>query len=192
MRIPQAGSNSKLCGPSLALWLCLLGIWPALGAEYSSRNIKVQAPRIAGIIGEKMTASGGVTLTSADLTLQAETVTWYFDSQSGQIQRLEASKNVRFRFTQKGKDAAEVTVEGEGDSLVYRITEGKAVVSAAEKPAKKAHAYAVERIPPKPDSAPSVRTYDIRALSITFDLKQRTFDASGEVEIDANLPEGPS
>lgn len=184
----------------MLLSACLLFLLNAAwisAAEYATRNLKIQAPRFLGTIGEKMTASGGVVVTSEEITLHAGTVTWLFAPKQGAVQSLEANGKVSFHLTQTSKDGSTVVMDGEGDSLVYNMQEGKATVSS-DKAAPKARVHAVETIPATPAaggqaaSQAAARSYDIRALRINLDLKERTFDASGEVEVDANLPEKPS
>ncbi|NIM04805.1 MAG: hypothetical protein GTO55_02540 [Armatimonadetes bacterium] len=196
-------ATERLLKVIIAGLVCLAGATGACGAQYTMQDYKIQAPRITLTIGEKMTASEGATLTTKDLTLHADTVTCFFDAESRRIQRLQATGHVRFRAKQKREDGSLMEVDGEGDSLVYEIAEGKVTIHGArsagpDKKARKAHAHAVETIPPKPPAngqpaaQPTTRTYDIHAFTINLDLKRSTLEASGEVEIDASLPETPS
>ena len=189
-RMKKRSSYRRAAGLMLAL--IILVIAPAIGAEYVSRNMKVTAPKLAGTFGQKMTASGGAVFTSQEMRLEAATITWYFSNSGRQIDRLEASGKVTFHAEQSGKDGGRTVADGEGDALVYRAADGKAVISGT---GQKAHVHVVETVPARaaagdrPAQAAGKKEYDIRASSITYDLKQRSFEASGGVEMEANLPE---
>jgi lipopolysaccharide export system protein LptA len=176
-----------------AIALLLAGIEPGYGVVYTSRNLKISAPRINGVIGEKMTASGNVTVTSPELTLKAATVTWFFDT-SGGIKSLEASGAVTFHLTNTSPAGALITADGEGDKLVYLPLENKATITVAA--GKKAHIHSIEQLPlpagATPGSARPIRNYDIKATAITFNSKDRSFEAEGGVEMEAGLPENPA
>ncbi len=180
----------------LSLCLCFLSVclaaMPALAVDYAARGVKVQAPRIGATFGKKMTASGGATLTTKEMTLQASTVTWYFAPKGGQIEKLEAEGNVRFHLVQTDAQGTKVTADGESDFLVYVVADKKATISSPAKGTKKAHVHAVETTPPpQAGAAPAEpNIYDIRAYDINFNLAERTLEAVGEVELDTTLPEG--
>jgi len=173
-----------------AIALLLAGIQPGYGVVYTSRNLKISAPRIGGVIGEKMTASGNVIVTGPELNLKAATVTWFFDS-SGGIKSLEASGAVTFHLTNTSPAGALITADGEGDKLVYLPLENTATITVAA--GKKAHIHSVERLPlpagSPPGSTRPIRNYDIKATTIAFNLKDRSFEAEGGVEMEAVLPE---
>lgn len=177
---------------AVVIVLIALTLVPALSAEYTSRNMKVTAPKLAGTFGQKMTASGGAVFTSPEMRLEAATITWYFSNSGRQIDRLEASGKVTFHAEQSGKDGGRAVADGEGDALVYRAADGKVLINST---GRKAHVHVVETVPARaaagdrPAQAAGKKEYDIRASSITYDLKQRSFEASGGVEMEANLPE---
>jgi lipopolysaccharide export system protein LptA len=176
----------------IAAGILLYTAGASFGVEGSVRNMKVKAGRFS-LVSDKITATGNVTVTSSELTLKSSTVTWFLDA-SGNIKTMEANGNVTFHLVTIGQTGGTLTADGEGDNLVYSPNDNTVIVTVAA--GKKAHIHSIEQLPlpagATPGQAKPTRNYDVKASTITIDLKARSFEAEGEAELNVALPEKTS
>jgi hypothetical protein len=189
-KLSEPKSLSRLL---LAGALFLVACAPGFGVTSTYRDLKIEAPQVKVILGEKVTASGNVTVTTPELTLKAANVTLLLAA-SGEVSKAEAVGKVTFHITRTSPAGVLLNADGEGDKLIYLPGEKQATVTADD--GKKAHVHSIEKLPlpagATPGEARPVRITDIKAPTIIMNTADGSIDADGGVEITATLPEKTS